>query len=118
MNNVHIEYKINPKLDTIIEKNISDILYSVARQCLDMSYPITPRLSGKMSNTSMASGVTDISDKEKTIGNYTNYASAVWKKNAQRTKWTTPGTTSHWFDETMKTKGAVILQNATTKEKL
>lgn len=118
MINVTYSVKLNPKIEKEVKDNISDILYSIARQCLDMSYPITPRLTGRMVNSSMAGGVKDISPEHKMIGNYTSYASAVWVKDANKTNWTTPGTTSHWFDETMRTKGAVILQNATSKEKL
>lgn len=115
---VEFEYKVNPKIEKEVEKNISDILYSMARQCLDMTYPITPRNTGKMANSSMAHGVEDISNTDKMIGSFTDYASSVWNKNAQKTHWTTPGTTSRWFAETMKIKGNIILANATNKEKL
>lgn len=114
----NVEVRTNPQLNSLIQRNISDILYSVARQCLDVSYSITPRNTGRMANSSMAKGVIDVAYDHKQIGNFTNYAYNVWNKDAQKTNWTTPGTTSHWFEETMKTKKDVFMANALNTERL
>lgn len=110
--------KINPGIENIVQRRISDILYSIARQCLDVSYAITPRQTGKMANSSMAQGVSDLFYNHKQIGNYTDYAYSVWTKDAQKTQWTTPGTTSRWFEETLKTKKESFMANALKQHRL
>ena len=116
INGVELHFSENKHLKKEFEKHIGNILYDVARQCLDSSYSITPRTTGKMANTSMAKGVQTASYNDKYIGNYTDYAIYVWKMNADRTNWTTPGTTSKWFENTMKSKGATFILNAVSKE--
>lgn len=88
------------------------VIYSVARQTLDMSYSTIPRRKGKLRTSSMSAGVRG-SNGNYYIGSYTSYASYVW--NMEGVNWTTPGTDGKWYTRTLKRHGQTITQNAINK---
>lgn len=88
------------------------VMYSVARQTLDMSYPTIPRNKGKLRTSSMSAGVKG-SNGNYYIGSYTSYASYVW--NMEGVNWTTPGTEGKWYARTIKRHGQIIINNAINK---
>lgn len=85
------------------------VIYSVARQTLDLSYPIIPRDTGRLRTSSMSGGVRG-GNGDYYIGSYTSYASYVW--NMEGVHWTTSGTNNKWFTRGLKRYGAVITNNA------
>lgn len=114
--NFSIDVKWLPGMENKVLHEIPDrIIYSVARQTLDLTYPTIPELTGKLKQSSLARGVQGGNGVYK-IGSYTDYASYVYVKNNEKTNWTTPGTNSHWFTETLQKKGKSILQEAVRKE--
>lgn len=88
------------------------VMYSVARQTLDMSYSLIPRRKGKLRTSSMSAGVRG-SNGNYYIGSYTSYASYVW--NMEGVNWTTPGTDGKWYARTIKRHGQTIINNAINK---
>ena len=95
-------------------KRIPDrVMYSVARQTLDMSYPTIPRNKGKLRTSSMGGGVRG-SNGNYYIGSYTGYASHVWNM-PDSTNWTTSGTNNKWYTRTLQRHGATIMNNAINK---
>ena len=70
------------------------IMYSIARQTLDRTFPHIPMSRRKgvvhMRQTSMSAGVRG-SDGNYYIGSYTDYAKYVWVM-PRTTNWTEPGT--------------------------
>ena len=111
-------YKVSwlPGMEEKILHEIPDrIIYSSARQTLDITYPTIPELTGKLKQSSLARGVQG-GDGVYKIGSYTDYASFVYIKNNDTTNWTTPGTNSHWFTETWQKRGKSIVQEAIRKE--
>ena len=77
------------------------IMYAIARQTLDRTFPHIPMSRRKgvvhMRQTSMAAGVRG-SDGDYYIGSYTNYAKYVWVM-PNNTNWTEPGTFGKWYQE-------------------
>lgn len=113
---VTYEFNMNPKTKQGLKNIPSDILYSIAKQTLDISYPIIPMSDitghrGTLRRSSISGGVRG-ADNDYYIGSYTSYASHVWSLNDQTTNWTTRGTHSQWFARTLKEKGHGIIQVA------
>lgn len=117
--NYEVEFKPNPKVERGLKEIPDDILYSIARQTLDMSVNIIPKsigknTSGKLRRTSLSGGVRG-SHQDYYIGSYTNYAVHVWNMNDATTNWTTPNTHSQWYTRTLKKNGQTIINNAITR---
>ena len=108
---MEVTYEVVPNQRTMsgIKRLPDRVMYLVARQTLDLSYPIIPRDTGKLATTSMAFGVNRISDGY-CIGSITDYASYVW--NMEGVHWTTSGTNNKWFTRGLKRYGATITNNA------
>lgn len=113
-----------PNLAT--EKKLNElpnqILYSVARETLDMSYPSIPmsvgrKTSGALRTSSVANGVRSCPGGYY-IGSFTDYASYVWQMNDSTTNWTTPGTHSQWYARTLQKNGRTIIDIAISRNKL
>ena len=108
---VSYEFKWNPITKKGLERIPDDILYSIAVQTLDLSYPMIPKDSKKMAISSKAGGVKG-GNGDFYIGSYTNYAKYVWKMPQGKTNWTTPGTSNKWFARGLKKYGSTIINNA------
>lgn len=107
---VSVEFDINRNTMNALKNIPNVIMYKVARQTLDLSYPIIPKDTHKMARTSNAMGVRGSSGNYY-IGSYTNYASNVWNMS-ENTNWTTPNTNNKWFTRALKQHGKTILDNA------
>lgn len=113
------------KIDNFLEKNIHNfkdkVIYSVARQTLDMSYNTIPLSnnvnSGRLRSSSLAYGVQG-GNGVYTIGSTTSYAAYVWKMNNDTTNWTTAGTGSEWYTRYFKTHGNSIVAQAIEENRL
>lgn len=92
------------------------IIYEVARQTLDLTYPTIPEKTGKMKRTSISQGVQG-GDGTYHIGSYTNYASYVYVMS-DKTHWTTPGTNAHWFKRCWQKSGKSITNTVVGRNKL
>ena len=103
------EFQWNQKVKNGLKTIPDDILYSIARQTLDLSYPIIPKDTKKMSISSISNGVKG-SDGDFYIGSFTNYASSVWKMT--NVNWTTPGTDNKWFARALNKHSKTIIDNA------
>ena len=94
--------------------DVSDkIMYSIARQTLDRTFPHIPMSKRKgvvhMRQTSMSAGVRG-SDGDYYIGSYTNYAKYVWVK-PKSTNWSEPNTFGKWYEEIWKKQGKSIVDS-------
>lgn len=103
----------NKKTLNALHKAPDVILYKIASQVLDKSYPMIPKDTHTMARASKAGGVRG-SNGDYYIGSYTRYASHVWVM-PDSTNWTTPGTNNKWFSRTLKTYGKTILDSAVNK---
>lgn len=108
------EFKWNEKVYNGLKTIPDDILYSIARQTLDMSYPIIPKDTTKMARSSIAGGVRG-SKGDFYIGSFTNYASYVWVMPQNTTHWTTNNTGNKWFARTLNKHGSTIIDTAINK---
>lgn len=95
-----------------------DILYTTAKQTLDLSQPIIPKSNiknhaGTLRRATASGGVRGGSG-DYYIGSYTNYAKYVWKMPSS-TNWTTPNTNNKWFVRALKEHQATIIDNAINK---
>lgn len=111
---VNCELKWNPKVHFGLKKIPSDILYSIAKQTLDMSIPMIPMSkkkghAGTLRRSSVRGGVRG-SKNDYYIGSYTKYAKHVW--NMENVNWTTPGTNNKWYARTLKKYSSTIINNA------
>lgn len=107
---ISVEFKWNPRTKRGLERIPGSILYTIARQTLDISYPTIPRDTGRMRTTSMAGGVRSSGLNEYYIGSFTKYAVYPW--NMTNVNWTTPGTNNKWYARTLKKNGQTIINNA------
>lgn len=107
---VTVDFKWNPRTKRGLQTIPDTILYTIARETLDISYPTIPKDTGKMRTSSMAAGVRSGGNHEYYIGSYTKYASRVW--NMTNVHWTTPGTNNKWYARTLKKHGQSIINNA------
>ena len=116
---LQVEFNLNPKAEKGLKTIPDDVLYSIARQTLDMSVNSIPKsvglsTSGNLRRTSLDGGVRG-GNKNYYIGSYTSYAAYVWNMNDSTTNWTTPNTHSQWYMRTLKKNGQTIIDNALTK---
>ena len=112
---VDAELRLNPKVMNGLKRIPDDILYTIAKETLDMtrSNEAFPRNTKKLQMTSVAGGVRG-SNGDYYIGSYTNYAKYVWKM-PQSTNWTNKRTKSKWYSYTLKTYGRTITDIAINK---
>ena len=114
---VSVEFKFNPRVQNGLKRIPGDVLYSIAKQTLDLSVPMIPMSnivghSGTLRRSSVSGGVRG-NKNDYYIGSYTNYAKHVW--NMENVNWTTPGTNNKWFTRTLKQHSATIINNAIYK---
>lgn len=112
------EFQWNKQVQIGLNKIPDDILYTIAKETLDMSVPTIPMSnikghSGTLRRSSTAGGVRG-GNGDFYIGSYTNYASSVWKM-PDSTNWTTPGTNNKWYARTLKEHSSIIIDNAINK---
>jgi len=112
------EFQWNNKVLNGLQKIPDDILYTIARQTLDRSYPLIPMSNlvnhkGTLRRSSIGGGVKG-SSGDYYIGSYTNYASRVWSM-PESTNWTTPRTNNKWYARTLNKYGKTIIDNAINK---
>lgn len=93
--NYDVSVKWNAGAQNKIEESPNRMLYSVARQTLDLTYKHMPMNTGKMRQSSMSAGVRGRRG-EYYVGSYTSYAKIVWNYG-EGTKWTTPDTFGKWY---------------------
>lgn len=96
------------------------IMYTIARQTLDRTFPHIPMSRRKgvvhMRQTSMAAGVRG-SNGDYYIGSYTNYAKYVWVM-PKSTHWSEPNTFGKWYETNWKKKGKSIVENVIKENEL
>lgn len=96
-----------------------EVLYTIARQTLDMSFQTIPlsnkKNRGNLRVSSLEKGVLSDGYTGYAIGSFTDYASRVWNMNDLTTNWTTPGTHSQWYARTIKQYGKTILDTAVNR---
>ena len=108
--------------DKSVKKKIEDmpdkLVYGIARATLDIvgSMQVTPYLTGTMERTMYSAGVQKDSEGYY-IGNFTDYASYVYKK-PQSTNWTRPGSKAKWFETVWGQKGESIMNECIARYKL
>jgi hypothetical protein len=114
---VSVEFKWNPKTKSGLQRIPDEILYTCAKQTLDLSLSqsLIPKSNtvghaGTLRTATMSYGVHQ-SPGDMTIGSPTGYASYVWVM-PESTNWTTPGTNNKWFARTLKRYSSTILNNA------
>ena len=101
-----------------IEQMPDRVVYGIARATLDQvgSMQVTPYLTGNMERTMYAGGVKKDAEGYY-IGNFTDYASYVYKM-PQSTKWTRPGSKAQWFENVWLQKGEAITNETIARYKL
>lgn len=116
---IQVEFKPNLKVEKGLKEIPDSVLYSIARQTLDMSVSSIPKSVGKATSgqlrRSSLDGAVRGSHQNYYIGSYTSYAAYVWKMNDSTTNWTTPNTHSQWYVRTLKKNGQTIINNALTQ---
>lgn len=102
-----------------LENAPDKMIYAVARMFMDevISSGITPWRSGDMERSMTAKGVRKDAFGYY-IGNYTDYADAVYKMNDATTNWSRKGSSSHWFDKKWAERKDSIISTCITRYKL
>lgn len=111
------QFEPNLKTEMNLQNLPDEILYTVAKNTLDMtaSKEYFPRKSSDLERSSIGAGVRG-SNKEYYIGSFTDYASYVWNYPQETTNWTNPNSKSQWYVYTLKMYGQTILDNAVKQE--
>lgn len=108
---VTCEFNIDAKTAKGLEKLPSYVVYRIAVNVLEQSYPIIPKDTHKMARLTRTYGVRG-EDGDFYLESPTTYASHVWNLNDSQTNWTTPDTHSQWFARTVKEHGQSIIKEA------
>jgi hypothetical protein len=110
--------KINDKTMKELEAFPDKVVYAVARETLDRvgSSKITPYKTGKTEMTMFQAGVRG-SNRDYSIGNFTNYASYVYAM-PQSVNWTNPLSKAQWFETFWKSSGKSVLENVVARYKI
>lgn len=115
------EFKIEKDLYKNLDKFVDGVIYSVARETLDRSYPTIPLSNnvnrGRLRASSLAYGVQG-ADATYTIGSIVDYAAYVWKMDNNTTNWTTPGTGSEWYIRYFRIYGKGTVTQAIEENRL
>ena len=111
---VQVELRWSPKAKSGLKNIPNDILYTIAKQTLDMSVPMIPMSkikghAGTLRRSSISGGVRG-GKGDYYIGSYTKYAKRVW--NMENVNWTTPGTNNKWYARTLKKHSSTIINNS------
>ena len=115
--NEEVIIKWKPGVKDKITREVPDkIIYDTARTLLDLSFNSIPKRTGKMRMSSLSKGVQG-SNSDYYIGSYTDYAKFVYDM-PNKTKWTTPGTNSHWFRKYWLEHGKTIFSMVVERNKL
>lgn len=113
---VRVTYYPNKATQEKLKKLPTEILKEFARAILNDSSNIVPYRTGNMWRRTMQAGV-----KENTDGVYIEspvwYANYVWNMGSG-THWTTPGTTSKWFQVAVDRYGDTELDMVVERKKL
>lgn len=115
------KFEPNQKAFDAVNNFPDKVIGSIARITLDYSVPVIPKDKGNLRSSSVAYGAKKIGDAHYAIrsgGNGVDYATYVWVMDPATTNWTTPGTTSKWYVETLKKKGKSIILNSVERNKL
>lgn len=101
-----------------IEQMPDRVVYGIARATLDNvgSMQVTPWKSGTMERSMYSAGVQKDGDGYY-IGNFTDYASYVYKM-PQKTNWTRPSSKAQWFENVWNLKGEAITNETIARYKL
>ena len=115
----NVEVKWNPSTKVKLNELPDKVVYAIARQTLDelLAVQYTPWKSGTMQRSMSAKGV----QKDGIgyyIGNFTDYASIVYKKPQNGTNWSRETTKAQWFDTIWKEKGDSITNMCIVRYKL
>lgn len=108
--------------DKTIKKKIEQMpdrmMYAIARTTLDNvgSMQVTPYLSGRTEQSMFSEGVQKDAEGYY-IGNFTDYASYVYKM-PQSTNWTRPSSKAQWFETVWQQKGEAITNEQIARYKL
>ena len=113
------EFQWNKQVQRGLNKIPDDILYTAAKETLDMSVPKIPMSnikghSGTLRRSSTAGGVRG-GNGDYYIGSFTNYASSVWVMPQNSTNWTNPNSKSKWYAYTLKNHKKTLLDSAINK---
>ena len=110
------------KTEQALNRLPKEILFTVAKETLDMSIPYIPMSNMKdhagtlrRSSGRGEAGVHEI-DNGYCISSFTEYAYYVWNMDDETTNWTTADTHSQWFAYTLKMHGQTILDTAVNRE--
>lgn len=118
----NLKFTWNQKAKKKLETVDDDILYDVARMTLDRTYDTIPMSVAKNNSGRLRRSTTEYGVKKGedgyTIGSNTEYAVYVYNMNDKRTKWTTGGTGSKWFDKTWKKNAQIITKQAVERNML
>ena len=113
---VRVTYYPNKTTQEKLKKLPTEILREFARAILNDSSNIVPFRTGNMWRRTMQAGV-----KENTDSVYIEspvwYANYVWNMGVN-TNWTTPGTTSRWFQVAVDRYGDTELDMVVERKKL
>ena len=109
---VTYEFQWNEKTRNGLRRIPDSILFSVARQTLDMSYPIIPKDTHTMARQTVSIGVRG-GNGDFYIRSSPEYASHVWKMT--NVHWTTPGTNNQWFARALNQYRTTIINNAISR---
>ena len=115
---VSATFEWNKTIKKKIEQMPDRMMYAIARTTLDNvgAMQVTPYLSGRTEQSMFYRGVQKDANGYY-IGNFTDYASYVYKM-PQSTNWTRPSTKAQWFETVWNQKGEAITNECIARYKL
>lgn len=115
---VQATFEWNKVVKKQIEQMPDRLMYAIARTTLDDvgAMQVTPWKTGRTEQSMFSKGVQKDTDGYY-IGNFTDYASYVYKM-PQSTNWTRKSTKAQWFENVWKQKGEAITNESIARYRL
>lgn len=123
-NNLKVSYKFkwNEAVKIALQRYPDKVMYAIASQTLDKTYPSIPKSTevngGTLRGETKAYGVKKSSNLGYHLKSNVDYAVFPYLMNDSKTNWSTANTNSHWFDKTWKEQHESIIEQSISKCKI
>lgn len=119
---VTANFKWNQATKIALQKAPDKIMYAIASQTLDKSYPSIPMSTnvggGTLRKATKSYGVKKSSKLGYHLCSNTNYAIYPYLMDDAKTNWSTINTRSHWFDQIWKEDHETIINSSVNQNKI
>lgn len=119
---VTAHFKWNQSTKIALQRAPDKIMYAIASQTLDRSYPSIPMSTkiggGLLRRATKGYGVKKSSELGYHLRSNTGYAVYPYMMDDSKTNWSTANTHSHYFDQTWKEQHEIIIESSINQNRI